>query len=360
MLYSKPGITVVISVCVCINPNKDVCISTAIQALRSVLNAFCVVNRKNMFVYQERTTKSVFYLRSVEGSRPVGQVYKHILLMVHGVEQAGSAHRYHPCADSRGAKTNTRCPPKRVPSAARFFTLCKLTVQPPQSYSVGGQRSSGQLTGKPAGAQPDYRGRWCAFIQPPGSPATEVVEFTLPEYSLPWLQAVAHYLRQNLLIFLHIPKYTDSNMEHHFKVLEMSRAKGPDMLRGPDHKHYTDWLQAQLTATTPALTREGRRRTHAVLRNVCRQPPASLHSANSPCSHLRATASEDNAALGSLQASPQAPSQTTGVAGVRCVLGSQTPCGCSSVDIGTMSDLVQHLFPPSQFQGYGILVVVEA
>ncbi|MGH0177272.1 UNVERIFIED_CONTAM: hypothetical protein FKN15_074744 [Acipenser sinensis] len=57
---------------------------------------------------------------------------------------------------------NTRCPPKRVPSAARFFTLCRLTVQPPQSYSVGGQHSSWQLTGKPAGARPDYRGRWCA------------------------------------------------------------------------------------------------------------------------------------------------------------------------------------------------------
>ncbi|MGH0142481.1 UNVERIFIED_CONTAM: hypothetical protein FKN15_013415 [Acipenser sinensis] len=38
----------------------------------------------------------------------------------------------------------------------------RLTVQPPQSYSVGGQRSSGQLTGKPAGARTDYRGRWCA------------------------------------------------------------------------------------------------------------------------------------------------------------------------------------------------------
>ncbi|MGH0127067.1 UNVERIFIED_CONTAM: hypothetical protein FKN15_053235 [Acipenser sinensis] len=37
-------------------------------------------------------------------------------------------------------------------------------MQPPQSYSVGGQRSSGQLTGKPAGAQPDYRGRWYATL----------------------------------------------------------------------------------------------------------------------------------------------------------------------------------------------------
>ncbi|MGH0175097.1 UNVERIFIED_CONTAM: hypothetical protein FKN15_069642 [Acipenser sinensis] len=66
---------------------------------------------------------------------------------------------------------NTRCPPKRVPSAARFFTLCRLTVQLPQSYNVGGQRSSGQFTGKPTGAQPDYRGRWCALSRGhPGRP----------------------------------------------------------------------------------------------------------------------------------------------------------------------------------------------
>ncbi|MBN3277511.1 TBCD8 protein, partial [Polyodon spathula] len=53
-----------------------------------------------------------------------------------------SAHHYHPCADSGAAKTNTHCPPKRVPSAARFFTHCGFTMQPPRSYSVGGQRSS--------------------------------------------------------------------------------------------------------------------------------------------------------------------------------------------------------------------------
>ncbi|MGH0174058.1 UNVERIFIED_CONTAM: hypothetical protein FKN15_067037 [Acipenser sinensis] len=82
-----------------------------------------------------------------------------------------SAHRYHLCADSGGAKMNTRCPPKRVPSVAHFFTLCSLAVQPSQSYSVGGQRSSGQITGKPAGTRPDYRGRWCAVSQGhPGRP----------------------------------------------------------------------------------------------------------------------------------------------------------------------------------------------
>ncbi|MGH0117518.1 UNVERIFIED_CONTAM: hypothetical protein FKN15_038038 [Acipenser sinensis] len=45
--------------------------------------------------------------------------------------------------------------------AARFFTHCRLTMQPPQSYSVRGQRSSGQLAGKPAGSRSDHRGRWC-------------------------------------------------------------------------------------------------------------------------------------------------------------------------------------------------------
>ncbi|MGH0126352.1 UNVERIFIED_CONTAM: hypothetical protein FKN15_027415 [Acipenser sinensis] len=56
---------------------------------------------------------------------------------------------------------NTRCPPKRVPSADRFFSDCRLTMQPLQCYSFGGQCSSGQLKGKPAGARPDDRGRWC-------------------------------------------------------------------------------------------------------------------------------------------------------------------------------------------------------
>ncbi|KAG7488258.1 hypothetical protein MATL_G00032180 [Megalops atlanticus] len=205
-------------------PNMGV--SRAIQALRSVLNAFCVVNRKNMFVYQERTTKSVFYLRlsetpqsgkfsdldgnplhvsrtvglarsqepiysedlsgsrsSLEGSRPVGQVDKHILLLVHGVGQAG------PEITDELVKVLR----KRLDEA----TLDIITVMLVRNCKL-----------TPADVE---------FIQPPGSPATEVMEFMLPQYSLAWIQAVAHYLRQNLLIFLHIPKYTDSNMEHHFK-----------------------------------------------------------------------------------------------------------------------------------------------
>ncbi|MGH0178286.1 UNVERIFIED_CONTAM: hypothetical protein FKN15_077350 [Acipenser sinensis] len=48
-----------------------------------------------------------------------------------------------------------------------------------------------------------------------------------------------------------------------------------------------------------------------------RLKPANETCIGSPCSQPRATASEDNAALGSLLASPQAPGQSTGVAGAR-------------------------------------------
>ncbi|XP_053286297.1 KICSTOR complex protein SZT2 isoform X1 [Pleuronectes platessa] len=200
-------------------------VSRAIQALRSVLNSFCVVNRKNMFVYQERSTKSVFYLRlcetsltgkysdvdgnlhmtnsiglfrsqeplfsedftgsrsSVEGSRPVGQVDKHILLLVHGVGNAGPE-----ITDELVKVLRKRLDETTLDIITVMLVRnCKLT---------------------PADVE---------FIQPSGSPATEVMKFSLPQYCFPWMTAVAHYLRQNLLIFLHVPKYTDSNTAHQFK-----------------------------------------------------------------------------------------------------------------------------------------------
>ncbi|MBN3279525.1 KCD15 protein, partial [Polyodon spathula] len=36
---------------------------------------------------------------------------------------------------------------------------------PPCSHNIGGQHRSGQLTGKPAGARPDHRGRWCTVLE---------------------------------------------------------------------------------------------------------------------------------------------------------------------------------------------------
>ncbi|XP_053324892.1 KICSTOR complex protein SZT2 [Spea bombifrons] len=213
-------------------PNMGV--SRAIQSLRSVLNAFSVVNRKNMFVYQERSTKAVFYLRlsetssnsrmwdldssqstmsrslalsrsqepiyseeivgsrmsldlassrSTDSSRPVGQTDKHILLLVHGVGEAGSE-----ITDDL-----VKVLRKRLDEA----TLDVITVMLQRNCKL-----------TPADVE---------FVQPRGTPPTEVLLFTIPRSSLSCLQAMAYYLRQNLLIFLHTPKYTDSNGEHHFQ-----------------------------------------------------------------------------------------------------------------------------------------------
>ncbi|MGH0144809.1 UNVERIFIED_CONTAM: hypothetical protein FKN15_008422 [Acipenser sinensis] len=62
---------------------------------------------------------------------------------------------------------------EEVPTENNECTLHRTTLQrdstlthhaATMSYSVGGQRSSGQLTGKPAGARPDYSGRWCTKV----------------------------------------------------------------------------------------------------------------------------------------------------------------------------------------------------
>ncbi|XP_012377406.2 KICSTOR complex protein SZT2 isoform X2 [Dasypus novemcinctus] len=217
-------------------------VSRAIQALRSVLNAFSVVNRKNMFVYQERATQAVYYLRLLETScsdrpregdalppslalsrsqepihpeealgprspldmassrssdaaRPVGQVDRHIQLLVHGVGQAGPE-----ITDEL-----VRVLRRRLDEA----TLDVITVMLVRNCKL-----------TPADVE---------FIQPPGSPPSEVLHLALPTSCRPWLPALAWYLRQNLLIFLHSPKYTDSNSWNHFQHPLPSQGGLPDL-----------------------------------------------------------------------------------------------------------------------------------
>ncbi|MGH0153639.1 UNVERIFIED_CONTAM: hypothetical protein FKN15_052373 [Acipenser sinensis] len=125
---------------------------------------------------------------------------------------------------------------------------------------------------KPAGARPDYRGRWCAVSRGhPGRPNPPSPWATFGQLSAaPWeLPSTVGFV---------IAWTRTGDVQAIERILHSSEC------------FY--WMR-------------------------CRQPPTSLHSADSPCSRLRATASNDNAALGNLQASPQAPGQTTGVAGAR-------------------------------------------
>lgn len=43
-------------------------------------------------------------------------------------------------------------------------------------------------------------------------------QLIIPEHALDCLDAFIHYLRQNILQFLNVPKYTDPNSYNHFKV----------------------------------------------------------------------------------------------------------------------------------------------
>ncbi|KAJ7332849.1 hypothetical protein JRQ81_015029 [Phrynocephalus forsythii] len=165
-------------------PNMGV--ARAIQALRSVLNAFSVGSRLSL------ETASC---RSVDSARPVSQVDRHIQLVVHGVAPAG------PEITDELVKVLRR----RLDEA----TLDIITVMLVRNCKL-----------TPADVE---------FIQPPGSPPTKVLQFTLPPSCLPWLPAVASYLRQNLLIFLHTPKYTDSNVENHFKHYFLQGSSCPDL-----------------------------------------------------------------------------------------------------------------------------------
>lgn len=55
------------------------------------------------------------------------------------------------------------------------------------------------------------------FLQKPFRSAEIMIRISIQEFALKWLDSYMHYLRQNLLQFLNIPKYTDSRSHCHFK-----------------------------------------------------------------------------------------------------------------------------------------------
>ncbi|CAH1982614.1 unnamed protein product [Acanthoscelides obtectus] len=55
------------------------------------------------------------------------------------------------------------------------------------------------------------------FVQKPFRPPEVVVRLTIQDFALQYLESFIHYLKQNLLQFLNIPKYTDSRTHFHFK-----------------------------------------------------------------------------------------------------------------------------------------------
>ncbi|XP_076387408.1 KICSTOR complex protein SZT2 isoform X2 [Megachile rotundata] len=212
-------------------------LSRGIKALHGVLNRFAVSNRSNMFVYQENN-KNVFYLRlheqitdgkslqnklsesdeqlvvsrsnsvvslsqvklneniSSNDTRPrvrsfsekesnvLNKTEDSIILMVHGISDAGPEVKRDLVQVLQNRLDDAVLEVLSVMLARN--PMCKLT---------------------PADVH---------FIQPPKSPES-VIQLSIQKYCIPHVVALEFYLRQNILQFLYIPKYTDNRPEYHFQ-----------------------------------------------------------------------------------------------------------------------------------------------
>ncbi|XP_076285950.1 KICSTOR complex protein SZT2 isoform X2 [Lasioglossum baleicum] len=219
-------------------------LSRGIKALHGVLNRFAVTNRNNMFVYQENN-KNVFYLRlheqisdgkilqnklsesdeklvvsrsnsvislsqaklndnsvandtrprvrsfSEKESNILNKTEDSIVLMVHGISEAGPEVKRDLVQVLQNRLDDAVLEVVSVMLARN--PMCKLT--------------------------PDD----VHFIQPPKPPEC-IIKLCIEKHCVPYIGALEFYLRQNILQFLYIPKYTDNRADCHFQ--DYSRIEG--------------------------------------------------------------------------------------------------------------------------------------
>ncbi|RZF32788.1 hypothetical protein LSTR_LSTR011434 [Laodelphax striatellus] len=216
-------------------------LSRGIQALQTVLNRFSVNNRKNMFVYQDKNG-NVFYLR----------LYEKTQIRTIDVEDIspGSVSRsssinslnreYNKRLLDEQLSVNKEPPRPRLKSFGESgdgtFTSRQedfITLQVHGIYEAGSEiklELVQVLQNRLNDAVLEVvsvmlaRNPMCKlspedvhFIQKPNSAPDNFIKFTIPSHASSHLQALAYYLRQNLLQFLYMPKYTDSRTHNHFQ-----------------------------------------------------------------------------------------------------------------------------------------------
>ncbi|XP_075219216.1 KICSTOR complex protein SZT2-like isoform X2 [Lycorma delicatula] len=215
-------------------------LSRGIQALRTVLNRFSVNNRKNMFVYQD-TCENVFYLRLHEKTQirtlDTDDVSPGSVSRSSSINSLNREHiKRH--IDEQSSVTNKESRP-RLKSfgesgdsfSSRQEDYITLKVH---GISEAGPEVKCELVQVLQNRLDDAvlevvsvmlaRNPMCKlspddvhFIQKPNHLPDTVIQFCIPTHASQYVQALAHYLRQNLLQFLYIPKYTDSRPQCHFQ-----------------------------------------------------------------------------------------------------------------------------------------------
>ncbi|KAJ9595165.1 hypothetical protein L9F63_013523, partial [Diploptera punctata] len=228
--------------------------SRGVQALRMVLNRFSVSNRKNMFVYRDNS-ENVFYLRLHENVRSQNKSTPPGGLGRSDTEDNLPG----PVSRSSSIASLTRKNTSGIPVPSSGVTEESLNQSDtrPRLESFGEKELSTQqhisatdtvvlkVHGISEAVKEDLvqvlqnrlddavlevlslmlaRNPMCKltpddvhFIQKPFKTPESVIQFSIQSHTLPHLQALAYYLRQNLLQFLYTPKYTDSRIESHFQ-----------------------------------------------------------------------------------------------------------------------------------------------
>ncbi|KAH0819001.1 hypothetical protein GEV33_003789 [Tenebrio molitor] len=223
-------------------------LSRGILALKNILEKFSVSNRTNMFVYRDNRS-NVFYLRLHENvqtccnkssalrpleyesaivsrspsiaSLPLGQPRSHLSQFEQSLSSVLSDD-IRPRVRSFGEKESKDGPNEDTLilkvhgiTEAGNDVQCEL-VQVLQNrlddavlefLSVMLARNS-MCPLTPEDVQ---------FIQKPFRLPEVIIRLTTQDFVLFWMDSFIHYLKQNLLQFLNIPKYTDSRSHYHFK-----------------------------------------------------------------------------------------------------------------------------------------------
>ncbi|CAG9855485.1 unnamed protein product [Phyllotreta striolata] len=221
-------------------------ISRGVSALKTILDKFSVSDRTNMFVYRDNK-QNVFYLRlqeNVHGSSCV----KSSLLKTSEFESStvsrspSIASLPHKSTLTQSQQSITSATSIDIRPRVRSFgeKECKDTpVEDTLILKVHGINEAGSdvqqelvqvLQNRLDDAVLEClsvmlaRNAMCPltpedvhFIQKPFRPPEVIIRLTIQDFAFQWLQSFVYYLKQNLLQFLNVPKYTDNRPHCHFK-----------------------------------------------------------------------------------------------------------------------------------------------
>lgn len=216
-------------------------LSRGIKALHAVLNRFSVNNRDNMFVYQENNG-NVFYLRlheQISEAKPLqNKLSESNEKLVVSRSSSITSLLQSKTKEGEGSSGTSETRPRVRSFGERESELANksddLIILMVHGIYDAGPEVKSELVQVLQNRLDDAvlevlsvmlaRNPMCKltpadvhFIQKQYQPPENVIQLLVPPHCLPHIEALGYYLHQNLLQFLHNPKYTDQKEHNHFQ-----------------------------------------------------------------------------------------------------------------------------------------------